>query len=506
MKRILSILLSISIFITLCSCKTDLSNSNKPKKTVLPDYDSFEDKNVMMISSFGAPEPRDDEFQKYVDCNFTAMYLTQYNSYSHLLNTKEDYSYDKSKKVNKYNYATQLELDEDYLKLGKKFGINILPSCNSHLPGDISAEKRAVYDKYSSYMGFLFCDEPFMKHIGNLTKRAEVFNSVSPDKLFYVNLNPNYGFGSVGMTGAAYWEYLDYFCTNVLDKISGRKILSVDNYPIRTAGLNGCDYLSNFGDMRYVASKHKNTELHMVLQSVTMNHEPGSEELYTKKLTEQDMRIQVYTSLCFGVKSLSWFTYAPMYWMGGGYGEEVAYSPILSSCIDFYNEKMPQYDWVQKVNGEVLALDNVYLNFDWKNISWLPAKDGKANSEYESVMKDMFMYDLNNDPDIEEPMLIKNIAKTKTLKSAESTGSDVLVGIFEDENKNEGFMLTAFSDYSTEAPFEYENSAKVDIEFDYANKVYVINNGKKSIENVKDNKLSLDVKVGDGVFIIPINE
>ena len=78
--------------------------------------------------------------------------------------------------------------------------------------------------------------------------------------------------------------------------------------------------------------------------------------------------------------------------------------------------------------------------------------------------------------------------------------ADTLIGMGVDEKGNGGYTVVNYND-----PY-YDLSDEVTLTFKNANKAVVYVAGKKEIKSLTDNKLTLKLGVGEGVFVIPFTE
>ena len=149
------------------------------------------------------------------------------------------------------------------------------------------------------------------------------------------------------------------------------------------------------------------------------------------------------------------------------------------SCTPFDN-----YYWAQALNKEIASFDHVFLAFDeWKGVMTV---NGTNNLEGDE--------EYNNDSFV----LAHPVTKLDCAKKVSAT-EDTIIGQFEDKDGRAGLMVVNFND-----PLENLEDT-VSFEFEKANRALVYKNGVRKVYEVKNNKLSLDIGVGEGVFVIPLS-
>ena len=424
----------------------------KPETKELPDYDKTG--TDIMISSWGCPKPNAEEFQIYKECGFNAMFLTQVNSYYDGYPDCKD----------------PADLWEKYLTLGDEFGLDIYPHMHNAYQADLSQKMVDTAKKHPSYAGMHWADEPAPDKFGDIAARVPAYESALPGTTFCVNLLPSYSVLFAEDKITSYQNYIESYCKSVLSLVEGEKYLSVDSYPIIQQGLYFMDYLFDLGVLAKYAKKF-DANSHMCIQSIMWDNEGGNGNSdHFRELTEEDIRIQVYTSLAFGIHSLSYFTYAPC----GG-------MEVEKSCVDAEGNKTEYYDYVKTVNRELNDFSKIYTSFTWNGVMTL--KEG-------SRVPAAFM-SLNELTDI-----LYTVEDLDSVASAAANGN-VVCGVFEDGEKNEGFLFVNYADSKE------NKKVTIDLGFTAANKLLVVRKGEKTIVDVKNKRYSLELDVCEGVFAVP---
>jgi hypothetical protein len=87
------------------------------------------------------------------------------------------------------------------------------------------------FQNHPAFAGYRIFDEPVFDDFNALATQVQTIQSLDPDHLCYINLFP------YGTYGTNYQNYVDTFLRTVLVKV-----LSFDNYPITTSGVNSTFY------------------------------------------------------------------------------------------------------------------------------------------------------------------------------------------------------------------------------------------------------------------------
>jgi hypothetical protein len=188
----------------------------------------------------------------------------------------------------------------------------------------------AQVNNHPAVFGYYLRDEPSASYFPGLEKVASVVRELAPGKWPYINLFPNHATPDQ-LAAPNYDKYLDQFITTCKPPI-----LSYDHYALFDDGSIGGQYFQNLEQMRAAALRTKSPFWNIVLSVAHFNyHEP----------TAAGMRFQAYTTLAYGGRGLSYFTYfAPQV---GNY---------RLAPIDQFGNKTPTWYFMQNVNLQVLKL------------------------------------------------------------------------------------------------------------------------------------------------------
>jgi hypothetical protein len=179
-------------------------------------------------------------------------------------------------------------------------------------------------------MGYLLKDEPHINEFSGLAVLTEAFQEASPNKIPYINLYPNYA--NQNQLGTEnYWEYVETYVNTV-----NPPIISYDHYALMENEPLRDGYYTNLEAMRWASIKYRRPFWNVVLSTAHFNY---------RELSSADIRFQVFTTLAYGGKGISYFTY---------------FSPRFGNCrmapIDQFGNRTPTWSYLQNVNMMVQML------------------------------------------------------------------------------------------------------------------------------------------------------
>jgi hypothetical protein len=188
----------------------------------------------------------------------------------------------------------------------------------------------AEVGQHPAVFGYYLRDEPSAGFFDGLEKVASAFRANAPQQWPYINLFPDYAEASQLGT-ANYAEYLERFIATCHPRI-----ISYDNYSLMDDGTVRESYWSNLEAIRAACKKHGIEFWNIVLSVAHFNY---------REATAADLRFEAYTTLAYGGRGLSYFTYfAPPV---GGY---------RAAPIDQFGNETPTWHRVQNVNLQVQKL------------------------------------------------------------------------------------------------------------------------------------------------------
>ncbi len=242
----------------------------------------------------------------------------------------------------------------DDLDMVSKAGLQCLVIDGSSHVGDAEAQldekeiaKRvealtARTAKHPAVYGYYLRDEPSTGAFPGLGRWAAAYKKAAPDALPYINLLPNYA--SAGQLGAStYEEYLESFVQTVKPKF-----ISYDHYALMDDGSLRGGYYQNLEAVRKAALKHDLPFWNIVLSNSHFRYaEP----------TPAGFRFQLYTTLAYGGRGISYFTY---------------FAPKIGNYrlapIDQFGHKTPTWDMLRQVNLQLHKLGPTYIKLKSVNV------------------------------------------------------------------------------------------------------------------------------------------
>lgn len=332
-----------------------------------------------------------------------------------------------------------------------EFGINVLLD---QRPGvrPWSGEVPEYNDR-ENFWGYLMYDEPMPGDLLTLKGLKEKFDEKMSDKMFFINLFPSGGVG----------DYRDYVSSYVNEL--GLPAVSYDNYSLfldnETQEIYVREnYLYDFDVASQVAEEAGVPFWYTLLTSGHLN--------YTNP-TVEELEWQMTLAMTYGAQGLVHYVYA-------------SHDPDYEDTIvDMSGNPTEQYYEVAEAHSRIRAWDHIYMNFDWLGTSNVEGKD------WVTGLLDW----TSNQVDVDEYGVIKSV----------ESDVDVLVGHFEDLDKNAGFLVTNLTN-----PVEsVTTSTTVTLASKYKGAL-VIDRGEERVVTLKNGKLDLEIEPGSGVFVIPLKE
>ena len=423
-------------------------------------YDNFPSYGTgeMELGIFSSPAPTQAAYQECADAGFTYVLIDQNNG------------------------AFDLETYRSTLQYCAEAGMKSIPM---KLGVEADTFNNTDYSQVPGFAGKFYWDEPALSDMDTIAGWAEIFEQQNgTEKLFYNNLYPCYASSSV--IGNDYRHYLDAYIDTVLSKVNGKKLLSVDFYPLQrttekkfswselkyvynTYNSIRTDYLYNL-EATAQAALDKGVDVSYFVQT----HGHGTTDTVNRDLTSvADMRFQYNTAMAYGVKSFAAFTYPSQ---GGGEFEN--YQGLVKNTYNdstgWTTEKTPVYGYVKQANEELKAWDEVYLSFDYVGTKALLGSSSSSNACFKK--------------------LTQNKEAITGLTSITAT-QDTLIGEF-DKDGVTAYMISNFTEPSEKL------SDTVELELSEATRVQVYINGVKETKIVPKGKLTITLGAGEAAFVV----
>lgn len=448
---------------------TDNGNENSGTQNTLPDYDGEKDSLAVLFGGWVMPADLTAEQITYIkESGITVLEVASAGSST--LNI--DFSNELSAK------------DKNILNICEENGFKVLAHVVGKNASSIANAKNLK--DYNAIMGICY-DEPTKSQIQEIASYVDTFNSTAGNKSLFVNLFPSTA-SSVKTDFSDYKSYLEYYCNNVLEKLTvGEKWLSADRYVLTydTKGEKCLDtgWLADVEAVALTAEKYTDVKTNFFIQTMPYggNANSGSQVDSRDRIpTYEDIRLQEYTLLAFGYDMISCFCY---------------YSPAVgteflerqTAMIDRSGNKTDIYNAVQKVNQEILSFDHVIKQF--KRVGAFTNDAGTTTSGKSRSNNSSFSSLTNR-------MSLESIDSLNSV----TTSADTLFGYFMDDKDNTGFMVVNYNETSKNITDTVTLNFNSSYKFTKA-QCYV--GGEKIIVDVKDNAVTLTLGAGEGVFVIP---
>lgn len=412
----------------------------------------LKDEKEMFIGAYCAPQPTDEQYKWVAESGITHMFV---GGGDYLTNW--GYGYD----------------DEEYYSLPFDYAAKYGVKCVMHVKdtsykvmGELLEEVKAR----ENFEGFLVYDEPPATQYGRLASDYKRYKVEVPNQPYYVNLLPTYSQKEqLGKkkTGEyyTYEEYLEEYKNKVLKKYDANyRVLMCDHYPLKEGGITN-DWLYNLELLR-TAADEVNGEVYLFLQSQGFLGE------WRQPYSVAEMTFQMYVNMAYGARGLAHYPYQT---------PESSDEKRNPASILPDGTKSTMYPLVKAMNTELKKFDGVYLDFDWKAVV---AKAGKRNIDKTNLNFEK----------------CSNLQESYGLLKKVECKYDAIVGCFENEQGYQGFLAVNFNDPKKELKNE------VTLYFKKADKAIVYLDGEPKTFDVKDGKLTLDLGLGEGAFVVPYCE
>ncbi len=382
-------------------------------------------------------------------------------------------------------YDTDKEMVKLSLKNAEEVGVKILvwdyeaPGISSIIKGNANRtydEVRAIVEEagptirarieefaqYESFAGLHAYDEPSVEYYNAIAACQDWWYENFPQYEFFANLFPSYA-TNAQLYGASSegWNFRSY--VNRFVEIANPAMISLDHYPLLRSGFKGTVTSNFLFDIETLALAGKNYRIPARMYIQTTQFLGNSIVDYYREVAWQ-----AYSAMAYGLEALYFFTY----W---GYLKPDNDSNNLGTgIVDAFGNKTPAYYAVQELTSEIESFEGLYFNFDWEGV--MPVgKSGSGNYK----------------------LLTDSLEKVHGIQKVEAA-EDALVGQFKDDDGNYAYMVTNFS-----SPFD-NRSNTVTLHFENCKKVIICKKGRRIVETVKGNKLTLDMGSGEGFFVVPI--
>lgn len=503
-KRLLSGLLTCILALGMCACGGD--DSTQEKLEVTAGTPSYVDDKEMELSAYCGPRrsgyrywngfygehPEDPEggwdgwitkeaFQDYMDCGFTYL-MSEYDG-AYDRNTEKDRTANNFEDSDLYAYMELAEEMQIPVVVYSSQLTQIASSTDYRLTEDQKAYLAQMVEDLSAYKmfkGFTLRDEPSIEHAKTFGAVTNYLNSLKPDAFYFTSLLPIYcddltRFSTENTTDreAAYKDYIDAFSDE-----TGTFVY--DSYPLLKDPINNTTFMDDswFQNLRLVAesAKEKDYDAGITIQSCAFGTSGAEDSSKHKRAitTKADVTFQLYTSMAYGMKHFSYFTY----WEHWAESEAEDFYTAMVEYPEVNGQepiKTDAYYAVKDANTEIKKFDHVYLNFDWEGTFALTG-EGK---------------------NLSTALQMAGTYKSPRIASATAT-NDTIIGCMKDADGYDGYMIVN----ATEPGQNLSDS--VTVEFKETTKALVYIQGEEQTITLEDGAYTFELGAGEGVFVIPI--
>jgi hypothetical protein len=254
-----------------------------------------------------------------------------------------------------FNIGPGVKADKDAntktLDLAQKHGLCVYVH-DARLQGSDADLKAMVsdYQKHPALAGYYVTDEPDSARLqASITLQNKV-KALDPSRDAYINHLPDWAFDNKE-------NYEHSFLKRYIEGSNQLNYLAYDNYPFKKKMRSEKSYFNNLEIIRRVGLKY-NVKTSSCLQSFGM-YFGGVEEL--RRPNADEMRMNVFSNLAYGIKNPVWFPY----WSATGLGGNLTFS---TSMIDSTGAKTDLYEPFKILNGQMKQLGKTLINLDAQEV------------------------------------------------------------------------------------------------------------------------------------------
>lgn len=457
--RIFSLVLTICILLTVCSCgKAEVNiEPMEPEEVVTFGFDFIGGKDVMTVSGFYGPWPPANskdgnrEPDTVSDKVFSDLSEAGVN---HLSGIGWDLLSPGS-----YEYGKKM------FKLGEKYGIAMTLQTNKESFSNVKVADellKPLRDKYPSFSSVFVCDEPagpnyFENPSNEVSLYAPYFEALNTLGYFpYCNLFPLYDLKQT----AEFIEYVDVYLETCKPTV-----LSYDHYIDSSSDMKA--YFSNMSIIREKAEGVKIPWWGFIAawnNGATIYDDPTENQFYWN----------INTTLAYGAKGLQ-------YYLGVANRGEVTGALKNFDTIDQeamnkaatrvgiiggYGQRTRWWHYSKNITAQIRAVDEVLMN---------------------SVNKGVIIVSDRAKIDFEHS---KHIIDGTSWRELKDVDDDVMIGCFNYNGKSAFYVVN----------YSKEFAQHVTLKFHDKYEMKVVQNAEKKF--VKAKNLKLDMKAGEGVLIV----
>ena len=427
--------------------------------SVEPDYSAAADTSVMHIGAWVAPRPASSETETDY-CTQEQYDLVAESGINTIYGLYEPWGIAKDGKT----------ANERALQYAENAGIGFYIrdlSAGAALIEQDSDTFHSVFDKYlgyESFKGALVIDEPGTSKFGEIAQIKAGWDKFLPDKQCYVNLNPIVQ--TAAILGLKEGEnYRENYIRRFLEDTK-MNVLSFDNYPMLVDGWGQPSIQPSFLlNLEICAEEARRADVPLWVFIQAQSYDNS-----TRTPDTEDVRFQILCSMAYGVKGYQYFCY----WTPS---DDPNTTLAKSAMMTVDGKRTPIYYAAQTVNREVLAMDHVFLNYEWQGTYPVLAEGNAKNKCFSMLGSPLTSHE-----------------RISNVKSSE----DLLIGTFKDSFDNDAFMVVNFSDPAL------DKNCRAEINLKGTSKAVLYNKGVRTEVEAKNGKLVLEIQPGDGTFVVPL--
>lgn len=331
-----------------------------------------------------------------------------------------------------------------------------------------------VVDKEIAIASYGTANRTCMKEIVPL---VDYVDKNFPKVRMFSTLFPNYGSNPIyGIPDdQTYSDYVKAFCDTVIPAMPKDKEiwLGTDFYPYYYDRFDG-GLLQNLEVLQHYG-KPLDANLFLYIQVM------DSKNLRWRYPNRQEISLQYYIALAYGVKCIAMFCFQQP-GVGHGFGWKDGKAMVtdgFSPCEDGsripYERTQSYYD-VQSLNWEIDPFSTELANAKWQGVLTVKGSKSCERDDFSALKESLSDYSG-----------IEKVAATENL----------IVGCFTNGNQDE-YVLVNYSD-----PLDLADS-EVEILFKGAKEAIVYKNGKKKTVSLIGGKYQTKLTGGEGEFVVPV--
>lgn len=433
LTKMVCVLLSIFFLLGMFACKKNVS-----------EFPTFESKEFR-FGAFSSPPPTAEAYREYAETGMNYVLLDQnYGGItSPIYDSILDYCGD-----NNLNAIIMQLVEKDF---------------------EVDAERDAALCAKKAYAGKNFKDEPSYSEFDRLAGYIEDFERDNPGKIYVNNLYPY--FTATSSLGGTYENYVKGYIDTVLNKVSGKKILMCDIYPLKPGARGNYIMPGYLYNLETTAHYTMNTDI-----EVDYYYQAHGHMVYRDITSVKDVLFQFNTLMAYGVKGFWAFTYRDQ--RGVDFQSGHALVNVVNKYGTFTTTKHDVYYFVKDAIAQMKTLQEAYLHFDYKGTK---AIIGKLNEDGYNDCFDLLNY---------------NLSELNSIKSVDCS-QDTIIGQFEKDGVD-AYLVSNFTEPTQ------DKSDKVNIQFKGKSKARIYRNGIVEEIEILQDKLSIILNSGEAAFIIAI--